>query len=108
MISIKKQLKFIAKISVGNLNEEIKNNNVLIYRGSTACFEAAEKGLWLLYHNTGKFNINPIHELKLKKNNFSNDIEFFKIIDSLNSDTKLKFNKIFYPKKNQIFIYENK
>ena len=105
--SIKDRLKYVAKVSIRNLENEIKSNNVLIYRGSTACFKAAEEGLWLLYYNTGKFNINPLHELKLKKNNFSNIIEFSKIIDYLKFEDKHRLNKIFYPKKNQVFKYEN-
>lgn len=104
---IKKKLNSSIIISNKSLNQELKKNNILIYRGSTSCFEAANNGLWLLYYDTKNFDINPFKELKLKNNYFSNDLEFLKIIDNLKKKKKFKINQVFKTKKNQNFLNGN-
>ncbi len=104
---IKKKINNQIKISSKSLKEEFIENNVLIYRGSSSCFEALNNGLWLLYYDTKKYDINPIKEIKLKNNYFSNDIEFLKIIDNLKNITKVKVNKYYYPQQNQRFLNGN-
>lgn len=95
------------KISSKSLRYELKQNNILIYRGSTSCFEAANNGLWLLYYDTKNFDINPFKELKLKNNYFSNDVEFLKIVDNLKKKKKFKTNQVFKINKNQNFLNGN-
>ncbi len=104
---IKKKINNQIKISTKNLKEEFIENNVLIYRGSSSCFEALNNGLWLLYYDSKKYDINPVREIKLKDNYFSNDIEFLKIIDNLKNITKVKVNKFYYPQQNQRFLNGN-
>lgn len=104
---IKKELKNISIVSQKKLDIELNKNNILIYRGSTACLKALQKGLWLLYYNSDEYDINPLKEIKLNKNYFFNHIEFIKIIDYLKNNKKNKINKILNPKKNQSFLNEN-
>lgn len=84
---------------------EYSKHNVIIYRGSTTCFDAAVNGLWLMYYNKDNFNINPLQQLNLKYNNFSDEFEFLKIVKKLNKLKKNK-NKYFDHHQNQDFINE--
>lgn len=82
---------------------EYNKYNVLIYRGSTTCFEAGKNGLWLMYFNKDKFNINPLQELNLRYNNFEDEFKFLKIIKKINK-IKITKNKYFDYTPNQNFI----
>lgn len=84
---------------------EYSNHNIIMYRGSTTCFDAAMNGLWLMYYNKDDFDINPLQELNLKYNNFSDEYEFLKIVKKLDKLKKNK-NKYFDGHQNQNFINE--
>jgi hypothetical protein len=84
---------------------EYNNHNIMMYRGSTTCFDAAMNGLWLMYYDKDDFNINPLQGLNLNYNNFSDEFEFLKIIKKLKK-LKKKENKYFNHNQNQNFINE--
>ena len=102
---IKLQNKNIKLSKSKSMLNEYSNHNVIMYRGSTTCFDAAMNGLWLMYYNKDIFNINPLHELNLKYNNFSDEFEFLKIIKKLNKLKKKKI-KYFDDIQNQNFVNE--
>ena len=56
-------------ISKNTLDTDIKNNNIIFFRGSYAVIKAAENGLFPVYLNFKNdldANINPIYEIEKK------------------------------------------
>ena len=81
------------------LKQDLRRCNILIYKGSSICFDALDEGLFPIYYNNSQFNIDPIKNLEIKRNYFSNDKELLNIITDLkkikklNSKTKLYLNR---------------
>ena len=101
---VKKKCNKNIIISKKTLLEDLNNCNVLIYKGSSICIDALKKGLWPVYYNNSKFNIDPIKTLDIKKNYFFNIKQFLDILK-----TKQKINqkiKEYLKAKNQKIIFE--
>lgn len=87
-----------------SISKEYNKNNIIIYRGSTTCFDAMQNGLWVMYYNKDNFNINPLERLNLKLNNFSNEIEFLKMIEKIKKLKHKQSSKYFSQINNTNFL----
>ena len=96
-LKIKNKCNKNININKSSLSEDLKKNNIIIYKGSSVCFNAIENGLMPLYFNNNKFNIDPIKSLEIKQNYFSNSEDF------LDKISKIRNNKIIKSKIKKIF-----
>ncbi len=79
------------EISKKKFEEDLKNCFFAIYGGSTAIVNCLSKGLWPIYYDYNKINVDVIFKLKLKKRSIKNAKDF-KILVS----NKFYFHSNFY------------
>jgi len=71
---------FNLKISNNSFNRDLKKSFFAIYGGSTAIINCLSKGLWPIYYDCNKNNVDVIFKLKLKNKSIKNVNEFKNLI----------------------------
>lgn len=98
----KKEIENLPKnfsISENILQKDIKKSSFILYRGSSIVIECVLNGLWPIYLDIGKIDIDIMHKISKKNRSIKKTSDFNKIVNfsrKKNSDFKKFYN---YAKK---------
>lgn len=78
-------------ISKNTLNEDLKISSILIYRGSSVCFDALHNNILPVYlYEENELNIDPIYKIQFNCFKIKNSKDLYKLICNLKNLSNIK------------------